>query len=83
MNFELTQMLELNENQMEKIRSIQAMYEIEVSKLVGEGTTSKSEKIYLLTRERNSQVMNVLNEEQKKVLRTYCTDLVLFAKMFE
>ena len=32
MNFELTQMLEMNENQMEKIRSIQTLYEIEVSK---------------------------------------------------
>ena len=83
MNFELTQMLELNENQMEKIRSVQALYEIKVSKIISEGTASTSEKINLLTHERNKQVMDVLNEEQKKVLRAYCTDLVSFAKMFE
>ena len=83
MNFELTQMLELNENQMEKIRSIQALYEAEVSKMISEGTASTSEKMNLLTHERNKQVMDVLNEEQKKVLRVYCTDVVSFAKMFE
>jgi len=32
MNFELTQMLELNQNQVKKIRSIQAGYEIEVQR---------------------------------------------------
>ena len=37
----------------------------------------------LLTHERNKQVIDVLNEEQKKVLRAYCKDLVSFAKMFE
>jgi GTPase SAR1 family protein len=83
MNFELTQMLELNENQMQKIRSIQAVYEIEGSKLISESTASTAEKINLLTRERNKQIMEVLNEDQKKILRTYCTDLVSFAKMFE
>ena len=83
MNFELTQMLELNESQMEKIRSIQALYETEVSKMISEGTASTSEKINLLTHERNKQVMDVLNEEQKKVLSAYCTDVVSFAKMFE
>jgi hypothetical protein len=83
MNFELTQMLELNEKQMEKIRSIQAVFEIEVSKVKTEGIASRSEKINLLTRERNKQIMDVLNEKQKKLLRTYCPDLVSFAKMFE
>ena len=83
MNFELTQMLELNENQMKKIRSIQELYDIKVSGLISEGTASRSEKINLLTHERNRQIMEVLNEDQKKILRAYCTDLVSFAKMFE
>ena len=83
MNFELTQMLELNESQMEKIRSIQALYEIEVSKIMSEGTALTTEKINLFTHERNKQIMDVLNEEQKKIIRAYCTDLVSFAKMFE
>ena len=76
-------MLELNENQMEKIRSIQAQYEDEVSKAIIERTTSTPEKIDLLRHERNKQIMDVLNEEQKKILRAYCTDLVSFAKMFD
>jgi len=83
MNFELTKMLELNENQMEKIRSIQAQYEIEVSKVICERTASTPEKINLLTHERNKQIMDVLNEDQKKILRAYYTDLVSFAKMFD
>ena len=83
MNFELTQMLELNENQMKKIRSIHALYEIEVSKVISEGTASTTEKINLLTHERNKQVMDVLDEEQKKIIRAYCTNLVSFAKIFE
>jgi len=83
MNFELTQMLELNENQMKKIRSIQALYEIEVSKTINDGTASTTEKINLLTHERNKQVMDVLDEEQKKIIRAYCTNLVSFAKIFE
>jgi hypothetical protein len=82
MNFELTQMLELNENQVRKIKSIQELYDIEVSRLISEGTAS-TEKMNLLTHERNKQVMEVLNEDQKKILRAYCTDLVSFAKMFE
>jgi len=86
MNLELTQMLELNENQVKKIRSIQAVYEIEVSKVISEGTSPTSEKINLLTLQRNKQFIDALNEEQIKFLRTYCaccTDLVSFAKMFE
>jgi len=76
-------MLELNENQMEKIRSIHTLYEIEVSKIVSEGTASTSEKINLLTHERNKQIMDVLNEDQKEILRAYYTNLVSFAKMFD
>ena len=83
MNFELAQMLELNENQLEKVRSIQALYEIEASRIIGEGTAPTSEKINLLTHERNKQIMDVLNEDQKKILRAYYTDLVSFAKMFD
>jgi hypothetical protein len=82
-NFELTQMLELNENQLEKIRSIQAAYEIEVSKVDSERIVSTSEKVNMLMRERNRKIVEVLNEQQKRILHTYCTDLVSVAKMFE
>lgn len=76
-------MLELNQSQMEKIRSIQAVYEIEVLKTTGDGAGAKEEKINRLTNERNRRIMEVLNEQQKNRLHTYCTDLVSFAKMFE
>ena len=82
-NFELTQILDLNENQLEKIRSIQAAYEVELSKVATEGIGSSSESIDLLVRERNRQIMEVLNEQQKRILHSYCTDLVSAAKMFE
>jgi hypothetical protein len=83
MNFELTRMLELNENQMEKISSIHAEYEIEVSKVINESQGSRPEKINQLMRERNRRIMEVLNERQQKILSTYCSNLVSFAKMFE
>ena len=82
-NFELTQMLDLTENQLEKIRSIQAAYEIEVSRVGNERIGSTSERVNLLMRERNRKIMNVLNEQQQRILHTYCTDLVSVAKMFE
>jgi hypothetical protein len=82
-NFELTQMLDLNENQLEKIRSIQASYEIEVSRVTSKRAGSTPEKINLLMRERNRKIMEVLNEQQKRILHTYCADLVSVAKMFE
>ena len=76
-NFELSQILDLNEIQLEKIRSIQAAYEIEVSQV------TTSENIDLLVRERNRKIMEVLNEQQKRILHSYCTDLVSAAKIFE
>lgn len=81
--FELTQMLDLTENQLEKIRSIQAAYEIEVSRVGNERIGSTSERVNLLIRERNRKIMNVLNEQQQRILHAYCTDLVSVAKMFE
>jgi len=80
-NFELSQILDLNESQLEKIRSIQAAYEIEVSQVTSETTGSKSENINLLVRERNRKIMAVLNEQQKRILHSYCTDLVSAAKI--
>ena len=47
------------------------------------GTALTTEKINRFTHERSKQIMDVLNEEQKKIIRAYCTDLVSFAKMFE
>ena len=76
-------MLDLNENQLEKIRSIQAAYEIEVSRVERERIGSTSEKVNLLMRERNRKIMDVLNEQQQRILHSYCTDLVSVAKMFE
>jgi hypothetical protein len=83
MNFELTQMLELNENQLEKIRSIQLVYEREVTRISNGKAGSCPEKVKLLLHTRNRQIMEVLNEHQKIILHTYCTDLVSVAKMFE
>jgi hypothetical protein len=82
-NFELTKILDLNESQLEKIRSIQEDYEIEVSKVTSERIGSTSENINVLVRERNRKIMEVLNEQQKRILHSYCTDLVSAAKMFE
>jgi len=82
-NFEVSQILNLNEIQLEKIRSIQAAYEIEVSQVTSKRIESTSENIGLLVRERNRKIMEVLNEQQKRILHSYCTDLVSSAKMFE
>ena len=81
-NSELTQMLQLSSTQLEKIRSVQAEYEAAVSKLT-ERTGATGETRTRLMQERNRQIAEVLNERQKRILHTYCTDLVSFAKMFE
>jgi hypothetical protein len=83
MNFELTRMLDLNENQVEEIRSIQIAYEIELSKVSRHGSVQSREKIQQLVCERNRQIMDLLNERQMGILNSYCTDLMSFAKMLE
>lgn len=83
MNLQLTEMLQLDKNQLEKIHAINAGYEIEISRLAIENVDARNEEINRLLRERNQKVMEVLNEQQQKMLYTYCTDLISFSKMFE
>lgn len=83
MNVQLSQMLKLEKSQMEKIHSINAVYEIELARLTEDNMEARKEKINQLLRERNQKILEVLNEQQRKMLYTYCTDLISFSKMFE
>ena len=83
MNWELTQMLALNPAQMQKINAINTLYETEISRLVNEHPEVKKVNCSRLLTERNHRIMKVLNEEQQKILNSYCTDLISFSKMFE
>lgn len=76
-------MLALNPAQIQKINAINAVYETEISRLVDEDPEEKKETSSRLLRERNNRIMEVLNEDQQKILYTYCTDLISFSKMFE
>lgn len=83
MNFQLTEMLQLEKSQLEKIHSINAKYEIETSKISTENVYARDEEISRLLCERNKKVREVLNEQQQKMINTYCTDLISFSRMFE
>jgi hypothetical protein len=85
-NWELTKLLDLDEQQMKKIQSINAVYEYEMAKVYDDKSIDgvvKKKKTDQLVSERNRQIMDVFNERQQKVLYTYCTDLLFFNKMFE
>lgn len=83
MNWELTQMLALNPAQIQKINAINTLYETEISTLVDEDPEAKKENSSRLLRERNNRIMEVLNEDQQKILSTYCTDLISLSKTIE
>jgi hypothetical protein len=83
LNFELTHLLDLDRSQMEKIQAINAVYEIEVSRLIDDNVVSRNEKVNALLTQRNDRIMEVLNEQQQKALYVYCTDLIFITKMLE
>lgn len=83
LNFELTHLLDLDKNQMEKIQAINAVYETEVSRLKDDNAVLRNEKVTALLMQRNDRIMEVLNEQQQKVLYAYCTDLIFVTKMLE
>jgi hypothetical protein len=73
----------LNPAQIQKINAINALYENEISTLVDEDPEAKKKNSSRLLRERNNRIMEVLNEEQQKILSTYCTDLISLSKIIE
>ena len=80
---EITQMLSLDDVQVERIRVINATFEAEMSRMANENGKSKDDKMRLLLTERNSLIMEVLNENQKRILHAYCTELVSSTKDLE
>ena len=83
MNFELKRMLDLDEHQIEEIRSIQANYESEVSRIDVEGGQATATTVTNLIRERDRKILDVLSDQQKGILSTRCADVVSFSKMLE
>ncbi len=75
-NWELAQLLELDKMQLERIHNIHALYENELSKVMQDAQKLREEKSLELIRERNKQIMEVLNDYQQKILYTYCTDMI-------
>ena len=80
---ELTQRLELDQDQVETIRVINAAFETALSQVGYENYSARRKKIKSLINERDKQIMEVLNERQKGVLHAYCTDLVSVANVIE
>jgi hypothetical protein len=81
MNWELTQLLALDKNQMEKIHAINAVYEVALSKLHRHNNELKQQEVSRLLCERNKRILQVLNHEQQNILYHYCTDVISFSKM--
>lgn len=83
LNWELTQVLQLDKNQMEKIHIINAVYEVEVARLRHEDVAMKQEKVNQLLCERNKRILQVLDRDQQNMLYRYCSDVISFSKMFQ
>lgn len=83
MNIQLAEMLELDRDQIKKIHSINLTYQKKALGLLDEEEGPRNEKITKLLRERNKEIIDVLTEDQQKVLYTYCTDLISFSRMLE
>lgn len=78
MNVRLAEMLELDKDQIERIRAINRAYQSELSNLEDENHRPAKARISQLLRERNSEIIEVLNERQRKVLYTCSMDLISF-----
>lgn len=76
MNVRLTDMLELDEHQIEEIRGINLAYQSKLSNLEDADRLSAKMQIGLLYRERNRRIIQVLNERQRKVLHTGSVELI-------
>ncbi len=81
-NWELTQLLQLDKKQLERIHNIHVLYERKLSNVMQNTQQSMEEKSLALLRERNNYIMEVLNDDQQKILYTYCTDMI-FSEMVE
>jgi len=80
---EIIQLLELDQAQVDRIRSINTAFEIGVSRTSSENSKLQEDKIRILLCERNKRIMEVLDARQKSVLHSYCTNLVSVAKVKE
>jgi hypothetical protein len=80
---EINQMLSLDDTQVDRIRAIYATCEAEIARTRNENSKSGEEKLRRLLNERNKLIMEVLNENQKRILHAYCTALVSSTKDFE
>lgn len=76
MNVRLAEMLELDQDQIEEIRAINLAYQSELSKLEDAGRLYAKMQIGLLYRKRNREIIQVLNERQRKVLHTGSVELI-------
>lgn len=79
MNIQLTEMLELDRNQIEKIHSINLTYQTKAAGLLATPEGFHAEKANRLLHQRNKEIIDVLTDDQQKVLYTYCTDLISFS----
>ncbi len=80
MNIQLTEMLELDRNQIEKIHSINLTYQTKAAGLLGmPGGSHVEKKVNRLLHQRNKEIIDVLTDDQQKILYTYCTDLISFS----
>ena len=85
-NWELTKLLELEDQQLVKIQAIHAEYEREMLKVYDDKSYEvefKRKKMDHLIFKRSMEIMEVLNEKQQKILYSYCTDLLSPNKMVE
>lgn len=83
MNIQLAEMLELDRDQVEKIHSINLTYQSKVLGLLDIEQVPRNEKINKLLCERNKEIIDVLTEDQQKVLYAYCIDRISFSRMLE
>ena len=79
-NQELVHILELNDQQAQRIEIIQEEYQSELLQMQFKNLLSHDPDVSYLVRKRNERIMEVLNDRQEKILNAYCADLIMLAE---
>jgi hypothetical protein len=79
-NRELITILDLNDQQVQRIEIIQDEFESAILQAQLESFLSDDTSVGQLVKKRNDRILDVLSERQEKILNAYCADLILLAE---
>lgn len=77
----ISQILQLDKPQIDRIRAIDGACQIELIKLKSQHPSLQYKTVSQLLRERDRRILEVLDGRQQQMMYRHCTDLVTFTKM--